>query len=290
MPCFINLPLRWVYDRDAWTEWFIDGRIAPEFGLDAVSITLDDAWHAALAARFRNAGLCCAVHLPFMGVNPASQDATVAEESRSVLRRSAELAKLYGARHMIGHPYYTAADQKGEVDTGWLDRSRAAWLCLPEISGVPLFLENTYETSPRGLAALAAAVQEGASRGPGIGICFDLGHWHAFAGKHAARELDSWIDAFHPYPLHLHLHDNDGSSDQHLGLGCGGVPFEALFGKLVARGKSVTATLEPHDVPAFVAGIRWMEGHPDIAAWLGWETPRVDMLPLAAIADNIAAG
>lgn len=290
MPCFINLPLRWVYDRNIWTDWFLAGRIAPEFGLDAVSITLADSWHEKLAARFRDAGLPCSVHLPFMGVNPAVPDAGKARASLSALRRGAEIAKIYGAKHMVGHPYYLALNQEGEIDADWLAKSRAAWPELPQIAEAPLFLENTYETSPKALAALAEAVRDAAADGPGIGICFDLGHWHSFAQKHAPEELTPWLDAFGPHKLHLHLHDNDGSSDQHQGLGQGTVPFDALFASLASRGKPVTATLEPHDVGAFIASIRWLAEHADVAAALGWEPPHVEALPLDEIAAQIEKG
>ncbi len=283
MPCFVNLPLRWVYNQSAWTGWFINGRIAPEFGLDLVSIDLPDAWHKDLAKRFRDAGLACAVHLPFLGIDPADPDAAKAATARKALRRGAELARIHGAAHMIGHPYYRLDDRN--IDGQWLEKSLLAWPALPEIGNAPLFLENTYERSPRPLVALLEGLRR--SSGPAAGVCFDLGHWHAFAGKSLEQELDPWLDAFAPYAMHLHLHDNNGSHDEHLGMGGGSVPFEALFARLEARGKKVSATLEPHNVESFAGSIAWLASHRAIAASLGWEAPRMEYLPLDEIEKHL---
>ncbi len=288
MPCFVNLPSRWTHENTIWTDWFVNGRIAPELGFDMELLSLPDAWHEDMAGRFRDAGLACAVHLPFMGVDPGDLDPDRAAMARDALRRGAELARVYGAKHMIGHPYYRLADHAGPVDARWMERSILAWPELPRIADAPLYLENTYETSPRVIAVLVDALQPLAENGPGVGVCFDLGHWRAFAEKRRAEELDSWLDAFCPFALHLHLHDNHGEHDDHLGLGRGEVPFSALFAKLAERGKKVTATLEPHDAEAFSASIAYLGARGDIAARLGWERPRMEHLPLDEIQKNLA--
>jgi len=287
MPCYINLPLRWVHEQPAWTDWFVNGRIAPELGLDAESIALPDSWHRKIAAQFVDAGLSCAVHLPFWDVDPSDFDAQKAARARDALQRGAELALMYNARHMVGHPYYRTKHAEKIMDT-WLESSCRIWPELPRIAGAPLFLENTYETSPDAITALVELLQEDAAVGPGIGVCFDVGHWHSFGGKSTPEELDPWLDRFCPFSLHLHLHDNDGSSDQHLGMGTGGIPYDALWTKLDARKKRITATLEPHNTEAFAASIAWMDAHTAVADALGWTTLRMDALPLAEIEKSIA--
>jgi len=287
MPCFINLPSRWTHENSAWIDWFVNGRIAPELGFDAESLSLSNARHENAAARYRDAGLACSVHLPFMGIDPGDPDPGNAATARDMLRRGAELARIYGAKHMVGHPYYHLGERGGTVDAGWVERSISVWSELSHIADVPLYLENTYETSPHAIAVLIDALQPLAKNGSNIGVCFDLGHWHAFAGKRSAEELDPWLDAFCPFALHLHLHDNHGDYDHHMGLGLGSVPFPALFAKLAERGKKVTATLEPHDVEAFCASIAYLAVHADIAASVAWERPQMDQLPLEEIQKNI---
>lgn len=291
MPCHVNLPLRWIYEQPAWVDWFTGGRIAPELGLDSQALALPDSWHEAMAARFRDAGLSCAVHLPFMGVDPGDADETKAKAARDALRHGAELAALYGAAHMIGHPYFrppTPGRQQDDSAGRWLEKALLAWPELPRIGNAPLFLENTYETSPEAIAALVSTLhREQAAKGT-IGVCFDIGHWHSFAACETAEELDAWLDVYAGFKLHLHLHDNDGTADQHKGLGTGSVPFAALFERLRQRRLSVTATLEPHDTTAFTASIHWLGNHSDAAASIGWERPRLEALPLGEIEKNLA--
>lgn len=291
MPCHVNLPLHWIYEQPAWVDWFTNGRIAPELGLDAHALALPDSWHKAMAARFREAGLSCAVHLPFFGVDPGDADDARAEAARGALRRGAELAAVYGAAHMIGHPYFrppVPGRQRDAIHGPWMEKALLAWPDLPRLGGAPLFLENTYETSPAAIAALVAALQREGAPGRAVGVCFDVGHWRSFAGCRKAEEFDGWLDAYTGFALHLHLHDNDGTADQHGGLGTGTVPLVALFERLRHRGISVTATLEPHDVAAFTASIRWLDAHNDVAARLGWERPCVEALPLGEIEKNLA--
>lgn len=293
MPCFVNLPARWLHRQPKWLDWFIAGNIAPEIGFDDVSLTLPDSWHKEVAARLHGEGIACAAHLPFLGINPADPDPERVKDSRRALRRGAGLARIYGARHMIAHPYFPsygpAREGREEDDAhgGWMRRSLAAWPEIAEIGGSPLFLENTYEKTPEAIAALVALLQKEKRPEGAIGVCFDLGHWHAFAGLKEPEDLDPWLDAFAPHALHLHLHDNTGESDSHVALGVGTVPFDAFFERLLSRGKKVTATLEPHDANAFAGSVAWLSGRRKIAACIAWEEPRMAALPLAEMQKNI---
>lgn len=294
MPCFVNLPLRWMHTQPLWVDWFARGHIAPELGLDLEALQLPRAWHKDTASKFRDAGLATSVHLPFFGVDPCNLDDGAAAAARDQLKKGAELAALYGAEHMIGHPYYRNRKEGREADDvggRWMEMSLKAWPDLPDIGGAHLFLENTYEKGPEAVAALVGrlnADRPGRGEGPAIGVCFDVGHWHCFAGCKSEEELAPWVDAFALFALHLHLHDNDGTFDQHRGLGDGNIPLTGLFRALAAREKKVTVTLEPHDVEALVRSVEWFEANPGEAGASGWLKPEMSALPLAEIADNIA--
>lgn len=289
MPCYVNLPLRWLHEQPLWADWFVNGRVAPEFGLDAGALSMPGSWHKDMAARFRDAGIVCAVHLPFMGVDPCDLDGARAATARDTLKRAAELSAVYGAKHMIGHPYHRPRKDGREADDTagrWMDLSLLAWPGLPDIAGSTLFLENTYEKTPGALTALIGALH--AQRpGADIGVCFDVGHWHCFAGCRTVEELLPWLDAFAPFALHLHLHDNDGTVDQHVGMGKGTVPLAELFEILSRRGKTITATMEPHDAEAFSVSIDWLDVHPAAAAAMDWEKPRMEALPFGEMQKNI---
>ncbi len=280
MPCFVNLPLSWVYKDEGWLDWFIASRVAPELGLDTIALGLPRPWHQRVAARLRDAGLACAVHLPFMGVEPCAVDAAERNAGRKWLRMGAGLAKLYGAAHMIGHPYYeTPRDgpDQARCSPAWLKASLHAWQELPERGCAPLFLENTYESSPLPLAALVSHLSGAAAPGS-VGVCFDVGHWYSFAGGNFRGDLDAWLAQLTPFRLHLHLHDNSGEADEHLGLGQGGVPLERLFAAL--KGADLTATMEPHDAESFRHSLTWLNKNPEAARLIGWTGCSPAKLPL----------
>ncbi len=271
MPCYVNLPLSWVLRDEAWLDWFIAARVSPELGLDPASLSLPRDWHRRIAQRLSDAALPCSVHLPFMGVEPCATDETERESSRRQLRIGADLAKMYGAAHMIGHPYYEAprdGANNAQCSAAWLDCSLEAWKDLPERGCAPLFLENTYETSPLPVAAVVGRLAEASAPGA-VGACFDVGHWYSFAGGNFRENLEDWLAALRPFRLHLHLHDNHGKHDEHMGLGQGGIPLERFFALL--EGAELTATMEPHDAEAFTHSLTWLQKHPAAAALTGWK-------------------
>lgn len=288
MPCCVNLPLRWAHGQPLWLDWFESGRLHPEFGLDEESLALPDAWHEAVAVRFRKAGLCCAVHLPFAGVDPCADDSALMRKSVRALRRGADLAALYGATHMVGHPYCPRGSESGSLSSAWLDAALAVWPELPGRGRAPLFLENTYEMSMAAVAGLAAIVGREAAGSPRVGVCLDVGHWRAFAGQSRLDSFLAWLDMCADLPLHLHLHDNNGSGDQHAGLGRGNVPLEEIFAVFEARDTALTATLEPHDVESFVCSVAWLAARPAIARRVHWEKPRTRALPFAEMRQKLA--
>ncbi len=271
MVCFINLPLRWVAHDPHWLDWFIARGISPELGIDAQALALDDDWHATVAQKLRTAGLSCSVHLPFFDMAPGIGVAAVLTLSRERLRRAADLARLYGAAHMVGHPDFRAArdgvDAREDAPcAAWLERSADSWRSLPERAEAPLFLENTYERSPFALKALLDYIAN-----PAIGLCFDVGHWHHFADGVRQRNLSDWLRVLAPVLRHLHVHDNDGSADQHRGLGQGSIPFALFLEELQKNKLSPSVTLEPHTAEDLDLTAVWFEEHAGAQALFGWK-------------------
>ena len=273
MGYYVNLPLSWVAGDPAWLEWFISKNVAPELGLDEAALQKPLSWHENMAWKLREAGLACSAHLPFMGLSPGDADPEESLRAGRLLRKAADIASVYGANHMVGHPGYDAArhgtDEEGHTPgPAWLERSRTVWRGLPERAGAPLFLENIYDPSPAVLPALLGALDE-----RGTGICFDAGHWHCFSGGHGKKDMADWIRAYSPYLRHLHLHDNDGTQDTHLGLGKGQVPLEELLTALERQKLRPGVTYEPHTIEAFMDTAAWFEKHPKAAAFFRWTTP-----------------
>lgn len=257
---FVNLPLSWVARDVRWLRMFITRGIAPELGMDTTAVQdLPESWHRDTARRLREAGLACAVHLPFFDLHPGSFNDAVLRASRETLERAASLAQVYGPKHMVGHVAWDGS-QHAAAPEKWLERSLATWEGVLAACEAKLWLENTHEREPGRVRSVVDGLP--ASR---AGICFDAGHWFSFARGAARDDMDRWLDAFAPRLAHLHLHDNDGSGDQHLGMGEGSIPWEALFAGLEARGVRPTATLEPHDEAGFETSLAWLAAHPEVA-------------------------
>ena len=272
MACFVNLPLSWVAQDAQWLDWFLAERICPELGLDEASLLLPRAWHQDIARRLQAAGLACAVHLPFMGLEPGSVDRGQRARAQEQLALAAELSKMYGAAHMVGHPGFVAArDGKGGSellpDPAWLERVCETWSPISALAEAPLFLENIYDLTPQIVLSVLAALNLPAAS---IGVCFDAGHWNYFSGGKARQDLPDWVRAYAPHLRHLHLHDNDGSSDQHLGLGQGNIPFTLLLQLLDEFGVQPSVTFEPHTRQAFMDTAAWFAARPAAAAQIGW--------------------
>ncbi|BFR49599.1 sugar phosphate isomerase/epimerase [Nitratidesulfovibrio sp. HK-II] len=260
MRTFVNLPLSWVARDPAWLDRFVAEAMPPELGIDTFAVqNLSRDWHRETARRLADAGLPCAVHLPFFDLHPGSLNDGVLAASRETLRRAADLAALYGPRHLVGHAAFDHSQHEPELDA-WLERATGTWSAVLDVCDAPVRIENTHEREPEPVAALVGALP--ADR---AGICFDAGHWHSFARGVQRRDLRRWLDAFAPRLAHLHLHDNDGSDDQHLGLGTGSIPLDDLFGGLIARGLHPTATLEPHDEASFAVSRAWLAARPQYA-------------------------
>ncbi|MBF0480918.1 MAG: sugar phosphate isomerase/epimerase [Desulfovibrionaceae bacterium] len=270
---FVNLALRALHREPSRLDSFADKRLNPELGMDPLMLdSLPPAWHRETAGRIADAGLACSVHLPFFDLQPGSVDPLVLAAARTRLRQAVDTAAIYQPRHLIAHAAY---DRFLYIHSyqDWRDRAARSFALALEgwPEHPPLFLENTHETNPVHVAGLADALAE-LSPGPvRTGICFDLGHWFSFGQGCVKKHLAEWFDVFAPHLGHLHLHDNDGAFDQHLGLGRGGIPWEAVFGELARRSLTPTVTFEPHTPEDIEHTLEFAAEHPDWFARLGAE-------------------
>lgn len=238
---FINLPLRYIEEHPHYLDFFLTRRLCPELGLDAKALdAFPAAWHKNTARMFREAGLTCAVHLPFFDLRPGSLDKLVLQATRERLEQALSTAQIYDPAHFIAHLDYNDIVYSHFKDQ-WFENSLATWRrVLTQTGDAPLFLENVFETGPQHHVRMLKEL------GGKAGACLDLGHWHSFSKGYELGNLGEWLTALGPFRLHLHLHDNDGSADQHLGLGRGTIPWQELQAWLENRKTPVTATFEPH--------------------------------------------
>lgn len=251
---FTNLPLRYVEEHPHFLDLFLTRKENPELGLDALALdTFAPDWHRRTARIFHDAGLTCAVHLPFFDLRPGSLDPMILKASRERLLQAVDMAQIYAPAHFIAHLDYNSITYS-HFEDAWLENSLRTWeLVLGHTKDAPLYLENVFEPSPEHHVRVLREL------GGKVGACLDVGHWHCFAAGCRQGNLPEWLTALAPFRLHLHLHDNDGESDAHLGLGQGTIPWDQLWTGLT--GREFSATFEPHTKAAFLATRNYLRDH-----------------------------
>lgn len=242
--CFVNLPLRYIYNSSDYLDFFIENSIQPELGLDCIGdecLSMD--WLISVKEQLDEAGLKCTAHLPFLDLRPASLNPAIRNASIDSLCSALELAKLFSPQRMIMHPSLTSWLEEPLFERSYsnclegLKRLSDSWPDHP-----PLCLENTHEYDPGPLVRLVEDLDR-----DNVGICFDLGHWHSFSKGAEHDDFDLWFDSFAPYIKHLHLHDNTGRKDEHLALGQGTMDLEYIISRISELDPMPTITLEPHN-------------------------------------------
>ncbi|NDY55972.1 sugar phosphate isomerase/epimerase [Desulfovibrio sulfodismutans] len=249
-PFHVSLSLRAVRGDPALLDAFLEQGLHPELGLDPILMdAADPAWHRRIQGALKAARVDVALHLPFFDLQPGAADALIREATKQRLMRAMEVAAGYCPTHLVGHAAYDRILYiRSYAD--WRDRAVQTWAEVLDSwsDHPPLHLENVHETDPATVAGLALALREHLPESAGrLGVCFDIGHWHSFAGGHALGNLDDWVQALAPVMTHLHLHDNDGTFDQHLAPGTGTIPWPAVFAALSSRGLVPSVTFETHD-------------------------------------------
>lgn len=265
---FVNLPLRYIQSHPKYLDFFIENGLAPEIGLDTVSLQYDLSWHAEVADQLAAAGLSCAVHLPFVDLQPGSLDPLILEATRTRLRQALEVTAVYNPEHLIGHAHFTPIYE--EHFSQWLGRSVVTWTQFLDgwPDHPPLFLENTCEQDPGLLNDLLIELSA-----HDVGFCLDIGHWHCFGGGCRRSDLGHWLQSLSAFLQHVHLHDNEGEMDTHLGLGDGGVPWEEFFDGLQYLELAPGVTLEPHCLEDLQRSQRFMQDNPAWFSRLGVTVP-----------------
>ena len=271
---FVNLPLRQVADNPARLAEFIARGLCPELGLDpALMEERDLNWHRGLAAKLDAAKLPRALHLPFFDLQPGSVDSLILAATRERLAQAFEIAKIYKPRHLIGHAQYDGNLYIHSYPR-WRERAAATWLGLLEAwpGHPPLYLENTHERDPASLSGLCRAISSACPSCKGdisCGVCFDVGHWHSFAGGSQKENLQAWLKELAPLIRHLHVHDNDGSFDQHLGLGLGRIDWPG-FCELLGQFKLCPSlTFEAHTSEDLERTLGFLKERPELFSWIG---------------------
>ncbi|KWX78262.1 hypothetical protein AMQ84_09970 [Paenibacillus riograndensis] len=225
---------------------------------------------ASLARKGEDLGLRWSIHAPITGCNPAAVDEQQRAEAETLLLETLRAADVLGCSYVVLHagelpaagteetaaepgaaslPEEAAAEAgagAAAVDPREAAKARVVRFLqriLAETAGsaAVIALENVppypglLGTEVTELLELAARVDS--SR---ISLVFDSGH-ALMAGKERCLLM---LQQAMPRLAALHLSDNAAEQDEHLGLGQGKVPLEAMLAGLAAGGFNGAWVLE----------------------------------------------
>ena len=190
-----------------------------------------------LGGQFRERGIRCTVHAPFMDLSPGGFDKKIVAASRERLKKAVELAQRLSALGAVCHPGFDKWRFQGNEQL-WLDTSIETWSeVLKEADkSFPIMLENIFEDEPATLVTLFSYFKD-----KNLWFCFDTGHFNLFSRV----SVEEWLLPLADRLKEFHLHDNHGKSDEHLPIGAGTFPFRSLK-QLIKQVKNPIFTLEPH--------------------------------------------
>jgi sugar phosphate isomerase/epimerase len=190
-----------------------------------------------LGRAFKERGLPCTVHAPFMDLSPGGFDKKIVAVTRERLKKAVELAQYLGALGAVCHTGFEKWHFQGS-EQFWLDTSVETWseVLRGADTGFPVMLENIFEDEPSTLVALFDYFKD-----KNLWFCFDTGHFNLFS----KASVEEWLLPLGDRLREFHLHDNNGKSDDHLPVGTGTFPFRVLK-QLIKQMRSPIFVLEPH--------------------------------------------
>ena len=167
------------------------------------------------------------------------------------IRQAFGVAEELKASHIVLHHGYVPGTSWRD---GWIRRSGAFWreLLRQRPPGTRIHLENLLEWEPTLLADVIDA-----SETADLDVTLDIGHTHCNSRTPAI----GWIEALGPRIGYTHLHDNHGETDEHLALGAGTMPLEAVFSALEAHSPRALWMLEVDSGEDTKRSLDWLERH-----------------------------
>lgn len=162
------------------------------------------------------------LHTPFCGI--AMDDAETREDGLRKLLQAAEVARRFGARHVVVHPGRDVPSQDRRQEVRWTREALARAVDAVD-ANVCLGLETMGASSIGGVAEemLEIIAEFDPSR---VGICMDTGH------VNIGHDVVEYIRATAGGITTVHLHDNFGDQDAHALPGEGNIDWPGVLAVL----------------------------------------------------------
>jgi sugar phosphate isomerase/epimerase len=227
---FLQKDLQLVLERRVNPEVYISGEAYEGLNLEEL---------ATIAAAFREHGLKCTMHGPYVDLNPGSTERLVRKATLRRYHQTLDAAEILRPRVIVLHPGYDRW-RYGENREQWLKNSVETFseiLERAERIGCILAVENIFEEEPSTLKALLDTMAS-----PLFRHCFDTGHWNLFVKV----GMEEWFAELGRYIAEVHIHDNFGKKDDHNAIGDGNIDFDLFFSLLEQHAPEAAWTLEAH--------------------------------------------
>lgn len=157
------------------------------------------------------------MHGAFLDVIWSSPDSVIRSRGRQLVEQSMEIASRLGVRGIVFHTGLIGGLEIESYLQPWLDQSDEYWhRLLKQYPNLHVYLENTFEKTPRMLIALYNRMKDMKN----FSLCLDYGH-----AILTGTSIDYWVEQTAPYVGHIHLNDNDLKNDLHMVPGEGSIDF-----------------------------------------------------------------
>lgn len=188
-----------------------------------------------------------ALHGAFGDLCPGSFDPLVRETARKRVVQSLSVARNLNICDVIFHHGYVPNTSSPE---GWIRRSKKFWNGILERTSerVRLHLENFLDDTPEIIMRLVDAVNSSK-----LGVCFDMGHAHAFSNTSVLE----WVDTLGSRISYVHIHDNNGKRDEHLAIGDGCIPVKRVLDAIEAQSNGALWGIETLE-EGLIRSLEWV--------------------------------
>jgi sugar phosphate isomerase/epimerase len=244
---YLAVPLSYFWDENQTDVCRLIAKLPVNLELGLDWMALDYYWPSKQKETRRLfAGRNLTVHMPFMGLAPATPDPMAAEAALTRLRQAVKTAlALQSSRAVLHLGYDYRFDRDREKFITLFCQRMAPIIAGLTAGGCQPVLENVFEPDPSLLLEIRRRFCDMGQYN--VGFCLDVGHALAFS----STDLPQWWEAFAPWLREMHLHDNPGYDDLHQAIGSGKVDFAYLGQVVNGMRPGPQFTLELRDEASF---------------------------------------
>ncbi len=224
-----------------------------ELGTFAYADALDRDWHRVVKAHQRALSAFkgkVSLHGVFQDICIHSSDSRIAKVSKQRILRNMDIARELDVKYVVFHANFNPFVYGELYRSNWLARNASFWREVLDKYESTVLLENFWEPSPEIFNALLFDVNL-----PRLKICLDTGHINAFSKV----LFEEWVAKLGGQVPYMHFSDNMGRSDQHLGIGCGTIDWQALTAALRKYEVSPEIALETETIKKTAESLNFLE-------------------------------